>query len=139
MLSGEQTRRTSSISCAACNWVCPWRWILGERRGESGSRSEPARRLPPRPPNPAPSSLPLGNWIRPLRKTPLEHAFGDAVLEDFDRAARDHPAAAAPNAIFDQLFLAVAEPAHHLQGLVGDLEPRLVAKYLGDGGLLGRW
>ena len=38
----------------------------------------------------------------PLREASLEHRLGDAVLEDFDRAAGDHPAAAAAHAVLDQ-------------------------------------
>src|SRR5687768_1723123 len=75
---------------------------------------------------------------RPLRKTALEHGFGDAVLEDLDRAAGDHPAAAAAQAVFDQLFLAVAEPAHDLQRLARHVEAGLVAERLRDRRFLRR-
>src|SRR5882672_9108044 len=109
---GDKTRRTSSISCAACNSVCP-RFT-------------------------APGPFPLANWIRALREAPLEHAFCDPVLEDLDRAAGDHPATAAAHAVLDQFLLRVAEPAHHLQRFVGDLVPRLIAERLGDRGLLRR-
>src|SRR5688572_5096582 len=73
-----------------------------------------------------------------LREAAPENPFGDAVLEDLDRAAGDHPAAAAAHAVLDQLLLAVAEAAHHLQRLVGDVEAGAVAVGLGDRGLLGR-
>ena len=39
---------------------------------------------------------------RALGERPLEHALGDAVLQNFDRAAGDHPAAALAEAPFDQ-------------------------------------
>ena len=45
MLLGERTRRTSSISCAACNWGFPWSVDTQEGPGESGRRSEPAHCL----------------------------------------------------------------------------------------------
>ncbi len=45
MLLGEETRWTSSISCVACNSVCPCSWIRRRGPGESGRRSEPAHRL----------------------------------------------------------------------------------------------
>src|SRR5262249_3279698 len=70
----------------------------------------------------------------PLREGALEHRFGDAVFEYFYRSTRDHPAAAAPQTVLDQLFLGVAEAAHHLQRLVRHVEPCLVAERLGDRG-----
>src|SRR5688572_26417598 len=73
-----------------------------------------------------------------LREAAPENPFGDAILEDLDRAAGDHPAAAAAHAVLDQLLLAVAEAAHDLQGLVGDVEAGAVAVRLCDGGLVGR-
>src|SRR5688572_17161977 len=73
-----------------------------------------------------------------LREAAPENPFGDAVLEDLDRAAGDHPAAAAAHAVLDQLLLAVAEAAHHLQRFVGDVEAGAVAVGLGDRGLVGR-
>src|SRR5687768_14096713 len=71
-----------------------------------------------------------------LGEAAAEDAFGDAVLEDFDRAAGDHPAAAAARTVLDQFFLAVAHRAHHLERLVGDIEAGAVAMRLGDLGLL---
>src|SRR5882762_1654574 len=112
MLLGDKTHRTSSISCAVCNSVCP-RFT-------------------------APGPFPLGNGIRALGEGSLEHAFGYPVLEDLDRATGDHPAAAAAQAVLDQLLLRVAHAAHHLQRFVRDLEPRLVAERFGDRGLLRR-
>src|SRR5688572_6909721 len=73
-----------------------------------------------------------------LGKAAPENALGDAVLEDLDRAAGDHPAAAAAHAVLDQLFLAVAQAAHDLQRFVGDVEAGAVAVSLGDRGLVGR-
>src|SRR5881296_2203031 len=42
MLLGEQTRRTSSISCAACNSICPCSWATPEMvgRNEAGGGEE---------------------------------------------------------------------------------------------------
>src|SRR6185503_13445049 len=73
-----------------------------------------------------------------LRKVAAEHAFGDAVLEDFDRAAGDHPAAAAAQAVLDERLLAVAGGAHDLQRFVRRIEAGLVAGELGERGVLGR-
>src|SRR6218665_105976 len=73
-----------------------------------------------------------------LREAPVEHAFGDAVQQHFDRAAGDHPAPRAAQAVFDQAVLAVARPAHHLDRLVRAFEAGAVARHLGDRGLLGR-
>src|SRR3989442_10517403 len=115
MLLGGRTRRTSSISCAACNSVCPCSWIRRKGPGESGRRSAPARRPASSTASPAPSPFPLANWIRALREAPLEHAFCDPVLEDLDRAAADHPATAAAHAQPDHFLLRLAAPAHHLQ------------------------
>src|SRR5438309_1157255 len=42
----------------------------------------------------------------PLVEAAVEDVLGDAVFQDFDRAARDHPAAAAPHAVFDQRLAA---------------------------------
>src|SRR3990172_5272289 len=43
-----------------------------------------------------------------LGEAALKDAFGDAVLEDLDGAAGDHPAAASAHAVFDQGLAAVA-------------------------------
>src|SRR6185503_14894059 len=86
----------------------------------------------------SPAALSCRSRASALGKAAPENPFGDPVLEDLDRAAGDHPAAAAAYAVLDQLFLAVAEAAHHLQRLVRHLEARLVAVGLGDRGLLGR-
>src|SRR5262245_26357732 len=80
--------------------------------------------------------LRLGAWW-PLVETAVEHMLGDAVLEHLDRAARDHPATAAPHAIFHQRLARIAERPHRLNGVVGDLEARLVAGCLRDRGLVG--
>src|SRR5579871_4613215 len=66
----------------------------------------------------------------------VEYMLGNAILENLDRAAGDHPAARAPHAIFDQRLAAVAERAHGLHRFAGDLEARLVAGSLGDRGLV---
>src|SRR5262245_6860431 len=73
-----------------------------------------------------------------LRKAAAENALGDAILEDLDRAAGDHPAAAAARAVFDQLLLAVAHRAHDLQRLVRHVEAGPVAVRLGDRRLFRR-
>src|SRR5262245_49342448 len=73
-----------------------------------------------------------------LRKAAAENALGDAVLEDLDRAAGDHPAAAAARAILDQLLLAVAHGAPDLERLVRHVEAGPVAVGLGDRRLVGR-
>src|SRR6185503_1276769 len=86
----------------------------------------------------SPAALSCRSRASALGKAAPENPFGDAVLEDLDRAAGDHPAAAAAHAVFDQLFLAVAEAAHHLQRLVRHVEPGAVAVGLGDRGLLWR-
>ena len=44
----------------------------------------------------------LCSLSRALWKSTIENRFGDAVLEDLDRAAGDHPAAAAAQAVLDQ-------------------------------------
>src|ERR671926_493264 len=59
---------------------------------------------------------------RALVETAIEHMLGDAVLEHLDRAARDHPAAAAPHAVFHQRLARIAERAHRLQRLIRNLE-----------------
>src|SRR5207237_3800993 len=74
-----------------------------------------------------------------LGKAAPEDAFGNTVLEDLDRAAGDHPAAAAAQAVLDERFLAVAHAAHHLQRFVRHVEAGLVAIGLGDGGFFRRW
>src|SRR5512145_930072 len=71
-----------------------------------------------------------------LRERALEDGLGDAVLEDLDRAAGDHPAAALAPAPLDQRVLGVAHAAHDLHRLVAALEARLVAVGLGDRRLL---
>src|SRR5215470_8540824 len=73
-----------------------------------------------------------------LIEAAVENVLGNAVLEDLDRAARDHPATAAPHAVFDQTILTVPQGAHHLHGLVRNLEARDVACGLGNGALVSR-
>src|SRR5271163_1175631 len=73
-----------------------------------------------------------------LIEAAVEDMFGDAVLQHFERAAGDHPAARSPHAIFDQRLAAIAERAHDLHGFVGDVKARLIAGGFGDGGLVGR-
>src|SRR6185436_2283501 len=74
---------------------------------------------------------------RPLIEAAVEHVLGDAVLQHLDRAAGDHPAAAAPHAVLDQRLAAVAERAHRLYRLMRDLEAGLVAGGLRHRGLVG--
>src|SRR6476660_7594753 len=62
-----------------------------------------------------------------LVETAVENMLGDAVLEHLDRAARDHPAAAAPHAIFHQRLARIAERAHDLNRLVRHVKARLIA------------
>src|SRR5215213_8573653 len=73
-----------------------------------------------------------------LVEAAVEHVLGDAVLQHLDRAAGDHPAAAAPHAIFDERRLAIAGRAHDLHRLVRDLEAGLIAGGLRHRGLIGR-
>src|SRR5438034_10074772 len=79
----------------------------------------------------------LGRLEPALVEPAVEDVLGDAVLEDFDRAASDHPAAAAPHAPFHPALLAVAGRAHDLDRFARRLEARLVAGGLGDGGFVG--
>ena len=51
----------------------------------------------------------LGRLGTTLVEPAVEDVLGDAVLQNLDRAARDHPAAAAPHAPFHQAVLAVAQ------------------------------
>ena len=64
--------------------------------------------------------------------------LGNPVFHDLDRAAGDHPAAAAPHAPFRQIFLAVAGRTHDLDRVARHLEADLIARRLGDRGLVGR-
>src|SRR4029078_3352341 len=73
-----------------------------------------------------------------LIEAPVENTLGDAVFENFDGAARNHPAAGAANAIFHQRFLAVAHAAHDLKRFVGNLPAGEVAGELSDGRVIGR-
>ncbi len=73
-----------------------------------------------------------------LIEAAIEDVFGNAVFQHFDRAAGDHPAARAPHAIFDQRLAAIAQCAHDLHRFARDLEARLIARGLGDCGLVGR-
>src|SRR5206468_5918704 len=75
---------------------------------------------------------------RALIESAVEDVLGDAVLQHLDRAAGDHPAAAAPHAIFNERRFAVARRAHDLHRLVRDLEAGLVAGGLCDRRLVGR-
>src|SRR5262245_8172401 len=85
-----------------------------------------------------PSLRRLGRLWPALVEAPIEDVLGDAVLHHLDRAARDHPAAAAPHAPFHQAVLAVAHGAHDLHRLARHFEAGLVAGGLGDRGLVGR-
>src|SRR5215211_503776 len=73
-----------------------------------------------------------------LIEAAVEHVFGDAVFQNLDRAAGDHPAAAATHAILDQRLPAVAHRAHGLHRLMRDLEPDLIARGLGNRSLIRR-
>ena len=63
--------------------------------------------------------------------------LGDAVLEDLDRAAGDHPTAAPPHAPFHQAVLAIAGSPHDLDRFVRRFETRLVAGRLGNRRFIG--
>src|SRR5690606_27123927 len=78
------------------------------------------------------------DFRRALRETALENALGNAVFQDFNRAAGDHPAAAFAETVFHQRFVGIAHAAHDLHGFVADVEAGLVAEGLGDGGVVGR-
>src|SRR6185436_17217974 len=73
-----------------------------------------------------------------LRERPFEDGLSNAVLEDLDRAAGNHPATALAEAPLDQRLLGVAHAAHDLHRFRADLETDLVAEGLGDRGFLGR-
>src|SRR5258708_5439204 len=73
----------------------------------------------------------------PLIEAAVENLFGDAVLENLHRSARDHPAAAAAHAVFHHGLAAVARRAHGLHRLVGDIAAGAIAGRLGERGLIG--
>src|SRR5262249_11752693 len=72
-----------------------------------------------------------------LVEAAVENLLGDAVLEDFHRSARDHPAAAAAHAVFHQGIPAVAGRAHGLHRPVCHLEAREIGGRTGEGGPVG--
>src|SRR5262245_35696681 len=76
----------------------------------------------------------LGRLGPTLVETALEQVLGDAVLEDLDRAAGDHPSAATPHAPLHQAVLTIAARAQDLDRFVRRFETRLVAGRLGNGG-----
>src|SRR5262249_19665414 len=109
----------------------------------SAVRPFPFRRGSPR----ANSLSPGGAGFKSLRRIgppsalvqpAIENLLGDAVLENFGRAAGDHPAAAAAHAVFHQSVAAIARRPHGLHGLVRHLEPREVAGGLCERGFVGR-
>src|SRR5215217_1407684 len=72
------------------------------------------------------------NLRRPLTERALEHRLGYAVPQDLERAARDHPAAAFPEAPLDERVLRIAHAAHDLHRFVRDVEAGLIAEELRD-------
>src|SRR5262249_5375771 len=135
-LSGRPAVLPASLDCP----------ITATERGKNSARrnlsaSPPSARG--RPARIAPSaartriSLRRIGPLSPLIEPAVEDLLRNAVLENFHRAAGDHPAAAATHAVFHQGLAAVAGRAHGLHGLVSHLKPGEIAGRLGDRGLIG--
>src|SRR5262245_32409409 len=101
--------------------------MIATERGERSVWRKRRGSCSPRKRGEARSLRGIGMAAAALVEAAIEHVLGDAVLENLDRAAGDHPATATPHAIFHQRRATVTGGAHDLHGLVRDLEADLVA------------